>query len=93
MHYLDDFKTITPPVSSACQHNLDINKQICQILGVLLAWEKVEGPTTALTFLCIVLDTSRMEARLPEEKLTQLQSTVAEWMEKRKATKQKYCHW
>ena len=87
LHYLDDFLTITPPASSACQHNLDIIKQTCQILGVPLAWEKVEGPTTALTFLGIVLDTSRMEARLPEEKLTRLQSTVAEWMGKRKATK------
>ena len=47
----------------------------------------MEGPTTALTFLGIVLDTSRMEARLPKEKLTRLQSTVAEWMGKRKATK------
>ena len=87
LHYLDDFLTITPPASSACQHNLDIIKQNCQILGVPLAWEKVEGQTTALTFLGIVLDTSRMEARLPKEKLTRLQSTVAEWMGKRKATK------
>ena len=29
-----------------------------------------------------------MEARLPEEKFTQLQSTVTEWMGKKKATKQ-----
>ena len=42
----------------------------------------------ASTFLGVVLDTSRMEARLPEQKLTQLQYTVAEWMGKKRVTKQ-----
>jgi len=57
------------PSSSTCQRNLDTVVQICNYLGVLLALEKVEGPATALPFLGIVLDTTRMEARLPEEKL------------------------
>ena len=50
--------------------------------------EKVKGPTMASTFLGVVLDTSRMEARLPEQKLTQLKYTVAEWMGKKRVTKQ-----
>ena len=88
LHYLDDFLIVTPSVSSACQHNLDIAKQTCQILGVPLTWEKVEGPTTATIFLGIVLYASSMETRLPEEKFKRLQSTVAGWMGKKMTTKQ-----
>jgi len=43
----------------------------------LVALEKVEGPLTFLPFLGIVLDTTRMEARLPEEKLTRLKEKVS----------------
>ena len=69
LHYLDDFLTIGPPNSNICQQNLDTIKQICDILGVPLALEKVEGPATSLSFLGITLDTVTMEAKLPPEKL------------------------
>ena len=39
-HYLDDFLTIGPPESSACQQNLGIIKQVCEWLGIPLALEK-----------------------------------------------------
>ena len=72
IHYLDDFLTMGPPASLTCQYNLDTIVQICDYLGVPLALEKVEGPATTLPFLGIVLDTVKMEARLPEEKLKKL---------------------
>ena len=87
LHYLDDFLTIGPPNSNICQQNLDTIKQICDILGVPLALEKVEGPATSLSFLGITLDTVTMEARLPPEKLRRLQLLVTEWLDKSKATK------
>ena len=87
LHYLDDFLTIAPPMSDTCRQNLATIKHTCQILGVPLAWEKVEGPSTTLSFLGVLLDTAKMEARLPEEKLQRLQSTIDEWMVKKKATK------
>ena len=52
-HYLDDFVTIGPPGSSACGENLEIMQRTCADLGVPLAMEKLEGPTTCLTFLGI----------------------------------------
>ena len=55
-----------PPASLACQCNLDTIVQICDYLGIPLALEKVEGPASTLPFLGIVLDTVKMEARLPE---------------------------
>jgi len=69
IHYLDDFLTVGPPAAPTCQRNLETIVSVCQLLGVPLALEKVEGPSTSLTFLGILLDTQKMEARLPPEKL------------------------
>ena len=80
IHYLDEFLTMGPPSSSVCQHNLDAITQICDYLGVPSALKKVEGPSTTLPFLGIVLDTTRMEARLPKDKLLKLRQDIAEWV-------------
>ena len=61
LHYLDDFITMGPASSLLCQQNLTTIQHTCRDLGIPLAEEKLEGPTTSLTFLGIVLDTSRME--------------------------------
>ena len=76
-----------PPSSPVCQHNLDTIIQTCDYLGIPLALEKVEGPLTTLPFLGIVLDTSRMEARLPEEKLLKLRKEIVDWIGYTNATK------
>lgn len=52
-----------------CQNSLDIIQRICKDSGVPVALEKVDGPTTTLSFVGIVLDTTKMEARLPNDKL------------------------
>ena len=67
MHYLDDFfddGAFRPRYLSTY-----IITSVCATLGIPLASEKVEGSSTALTFLGIILDTETMEARLPEDKL------------------------
>ena len=58
---LGRFLTMGPPDSLTCQKNLDIFIQLCRDLGVTLAAEKMEGPSTSLTFLGITLDTRKME--------------------------------
>ena len=87
LHYLDDFLTVGRPHSRECYDNLQVMKQVCQMLWVPLVIEKVEGPATSLEFLGITLDTTRMEARLPDEKLARIKEMVRDWMDKRKATK------
>ena len=72
MHYLDDFLTLSNPGSQECQNNLDIIKHTCNSLGVPLAAEKVEGPSTTLTFLGITIDTVKMEISLPGPKLSRI---------------------
>ena len=71
-HYLDDFVTLGKPGTSDCAHNQTIISDVCALLGVPLASEKVEGPTTCLTFLGIEIDTVAMELQLPEKKISQL---------------------
>ena len=48
------------------------------MLGIPLAIEKVDGPTTVLDFLGIVLDTECMEAHLPKDKLDRIQTAIQE---------------
>ena len=87
LHYLDDFLTLGPPSTTTCVDNLMTIKEVCLQLGIPLALDKVEGPSKSLTFLGIILDTERMEARLPEEKLTRIPHQLEVWQGKKKATK------
>ena len=87
IHYLDDFLTMGPPHSPICSQNLHIFTEACARLGVPLALEKVEGPSTCLTFLGITSDTSQMEIRLSEEKLLRIRNEILNWLPKKKATK------
>ena len=48
--------------------------------------EKAEGPSTCLSFLGIILDTTRIQAQLPHEKLQWLSQTIQEWLDRKKAT-------
>ena len=87
-HYLDDYITCGAPESDECQSNLQMLVDVCRHLGVPLANEKLEGPTTCLVFLGILIDTIRGELRLPQEKLDRLRAQIEEWLQKRKCTKQ-----
>ena len=87
-HYLDDFVTIGPPQSPVCATNLDRIMEVCQVLGVPLAAEKLAGPTTCLEFLGIEVDTVRQELRLPEVKLTHLRDLTKQWSRKRACCRQ-----
>ena len=57
-----------PPSSNQCHQSLETFKQTCQELGVPLAMEKVECPSTLVTLLGITLDIVQMEIRLPDDK-------------------------
>ena len=61
IHYLNDFLTMGPAGSNVCQHTLDILMQTCNELGIPLAEDKLEGPSTSITFLGIVIDTLKSE--------------------------------
>jgi len=76
IHYLDDFLSMGPALSNKYQKNLITIQQLCTQLGILLALEKLEGPTHCLTFLGIKIDSSSSLARLPQDKLANLNFTT-----------------
>lgn len=55
-------------------------------LGVPVAAHKTQGPSTALTFLGILVDTSTFELHLPSDKLTCLQDAIQQCARKRTCT-------
>lgn len=68
LHILDDFLFIAK-TKDQCEHDLANFIWMCNYLGVPLAPEKTVGPATVLQFAGITLDSVRLEARLPEDKL------------------------
>jgi hypothetical protein len=86
-HYLDDFLTCGKAGTEECHKNLQTMVDICRTLGIPLAMEKLEGPSTCLVFLGIVIDTILQELRLPEEKLRKLRELVQSWLSKKRCTK------
>lgn len=53
---------------------LHISLELCSQLGFPVATEKVEGPSTVLTFLGIEIDSVKQEVRLPADKLSRLKA-------------------
>ena len=86
-HYLDDFFVAGAPTTDDCQSALLRSIEICSQLGVPLAEEKTEGPTTSLTFLGYELDSVAMELRVPEVKLRKYASELKAWRVRRRASK------
>ena len=76
IHLLDDYLTAGPPSSRICAQHLQIILSACKYLGIPVADEKTELPTTSLTFLGIQLDTDLLEARLPDDKLMELRELL-----------------
>ena len=86
IHYLDDY-FLANTSREACQADMDTFLRICSELGVPIADDKLEGPSTCLTYLGIEIDTVSMTVRLPAEKLSKLKSMVLEWAGRRKCRK------
>lgn len=77
IHYLDDF--------CGCNRQRDVTKTILEqtlnsfdMLGVPVAEDKVEGPSTRIKFLGLEVDTEQMLVQLPIDKLNDLRSCIDE---------------
>ncbi|KAL9956100.1 hypothetical protein ACROYT_G037527 [Oculina patagonica] len=61
MHYLDDYFTVGPPLSPSCASQVQTMVKTADCLGIPLAPDKLEGPTTQLVFLGILINSNLME--------------------------------
>lgn len=86
IHYLDDY-FLANISKGSCKADMDTFLSFCSRLGVPIAQDKLEGPTTRLTYLGIEIDTVNMCVRLPIDKLTRLKSALKDWSRKKKCTK------
>ena len=80
MHYLDDFLVLGAPASRECSVALGHVINTFGRLGLPLAVEKLEGPSTRLEFLGFELDSREMVIRLPPRKLRELQALIRSWV-------------
>ena len=71
-HCLDNFLIVGSPGSLECSRHLTTLPALFEQLGVPVAMDNLEGPTTSLTFLGIQVDTISVELRLPDERLMNL---------------------
>ena len=73
IHYLDDFLLVGRPGTTECSACLQCLLQSFDRLGFPIALDKLEGPSTCLTFL---VDPVAMTVRLPSPKLMELKQEV-----------------
>ena len=83
-HYLNH---VSPANSLVCANNVHTITQVASQVGILLAPNKVEGPTTHLVFLGILIDTTCIETSLPDDKLHELLSELHSWSSCKKCRK------
>ena len=79
LHLLDDFLVINNPDDDA-DRSMAIITMVFNRLRLPIAPHKTVGPTHALEYLGITLDTISMEARLPENKLDRLRSMITKFI-------------
>ena len=88
LHYLDDFLIVAGPQSpECCSRYVNLTKDTFASLGVPIAKDKLEGPSTCLTYLGIEIDTDTMIIRLPPSKLEEIQGLLHEWVDEHRCAK------
>ena len=70
---------------------------VCVELGVPLAEDKTEGPSTRITYLGITIDTEKMQIQSPENKIIELLQKLNDTCNRKKITLKNYnlyaVHW
>ena len=90
---LDDFlimepMSLEPPYDRAASISLKAMLLVFQALGIPTAPGKTFGPSQILEFLGIELDSSLMEARLPQDKVEKVRQELNKWWDRKSATLQ-----
>ena len=80
IHYIDDFLIIVPKGGMAAKV---LFLGLLEALGVPYKASKLEGPTTRLVFLGIMLDTNELIASIADDKRIEMLLLLKEWKLKR----------
>ncbi len=86
IHYLDDFCFSSLHSSTTPGAKLSVVLNHMARLSVPVATHKTEGPSTCISFLGILIDTDKMELRLPMGKVQRFRQVIQEWCGKTSCT-------
>ena len=89
--YLDDF-FITAPTFDQCNKALLLFIRLIHRLGFDIAWDKLLGPSTNITFLGINIDSVSMYMTLPGEKVDALHLVIQKFLAMKRASKRELQH-
>lgn len=78
-HYLDDYITTGPPATDECEKNLDIMLQVCQSVGFAVNPSKVVTATPVIEFLGIIIDATKFELRISDDRLEDTMLELSKW--------------
>ena len=84
-HILDDF-IIGEATEAECSISLQSLLIMFRNLGVPIAPRKMVGPTQIIEFIGIVLDSIKLEAHLPQDKVEHIKEALYEWECKKTCT-------
>jgi hypothetical protein len=85
-HILDDFIFIGPPADNQCRINLLSFFSLAERLGIPIKHSKTVFPTTVAVVHGIELDTVKMIALLPQDKLDKMRQQLSVLIHRKKAT-------
>ena len=90
-HILDDFLIIEPaadlaPHDQSCRQSLSAMLLTFTNLCIPIAPTKTQGPSTTLEFMGITLDSIRMEARLPLDKVERILTSLSDFQGRKSCT-------
>ena len=89
--YIDDFLIVCQSSEQASE-TLNILISLLRRLGFWINYNKVEGPSTRLTFLGVILDSVQMTMELPQNKVNDLKTSLINALNKPKWTKRYIQH-
>lgn len=80
IHYVDDYFTADKG-QHGCEQSLQALHTAFHQLGLIIATDKTEGPTTRLVFLGILIDSEQMTISLDEKRIRTIMALLHEWSE------------
>ena len=86
LHYLDDFLFGGKKGTNHCACIMSVFQGKMTLLGVPIAYEKTEGPTTKICFLGLEIDSEEMVVRIPMPKIKEITQKTEDLLAHAKCT-------
>ena len=86
LHYLDDFLFGGKKGTNQCASIMAVFQDKMMLLGVPIAVEKTEGPSTKICFLGLEIYSEEMVIRIPQPKITKITGKIEELLTRAKCT-------